>query len=277
MRALIRALRGEHTVLLSSHILSEISQTCDRLLVIQRGEIVAQGTSRSWRRSLGGGGTIEVEVAAPSAPRDRGRPHRHRHRRVHRAAARAAASRCVSLQGAPDLRPKVVRALVQRRARRAAHRPRRGPAGVDLPEADPRRKAGPPGKPAPGGRNERHAADRPPRAGRLPALDDRLRHRRGWCCSSTACCSTPSCWAAARRLGRGAVDFFYISSGTTDDRQRVHLDAADRRGAPDRDAGAAYSSPVHDWEIVARQVPVGARLPGDHHAGDDVHAGARSS
>src|ERR1044071_9193711 len=42
MRAMIRALRGEHTVLLSSHILSEISQTCDRLLIIQEGEIVDQ-------------------------------------------------------------------------------------------------------------------------------------------------------------------------------------------------------------------------------------------
>src|SRR5256885_1882649 len=38
MRKTIRGLRGAHTVLLSSHILSEISQTCDRLLVIQHGE-----------------------------------------------------------------------------------------------------------------------------------------------------------------------------------------------------------------------------------------------
>ena len=67
MRATIRALRGEHTVLLSSHILSEISQTCDRLLVIQRGEIVAQGSEEDLGARLGGGGTIEVEVLAPSA------------------------------------------------------------------------------------------------------------------------------------------------------------------------------------------------------------------
>src|SRR5690349_5206653 len=43
MRNLIRQLRGEHTVLVSSHILSEISQTCDRLLVIQDGLLVGQG------------------------------------------------------------------------------------------------------------------------------------------------------------------------------------------------------------------------------------------
>ena len=41
MRKLIRDLRGEHTVLLSSHILTEISQTCDRLLIIDEGKLVA--------------------------------------------------------------------------------------------------------------------------------------------------------------------------------------------------------------------------------------------
>ncbi len=44
MRDLIRGLRGSHTILLSSHILTEISQTCDRILMIGRGEIVAAGT-----------------------------------------------------------------------------------------------------------------------------------------------------------------------------------------------------------------------------------------
>lgn len=62
MRSLIRGLRGEHTVLVSSHILSEISQTCDRLLVIQGGELVAQGSEDELARRAGGGGFIEVEV-----------------------------------------------------------------------------------------------------------------------------------------------------------------------------------------------------------------------
>jgi ABC-2 type transport system ATP-binding protein len=112
MRATIRALRGDHTVLLSSHILSEISQTCDRLLVIQRGEIVAQGSEQDLATKLGGGGTIEVEVAAPSA------------RAIEVARTVTGIGECtvlsetggvavVSLQGSPDLRPKVVRALVQ--------------------------------------------------------------------------------------------------------------------------------------------------------------------
>jgi len=65
MRSLIRRLRGAHTILISSHILSEISQTCDRLLIIQAGEIVAQGTEEELARRLGGGGYIELEVRSP--------------------------------------------------------------------------------------------------------------------------------------------------------------------------------------------------------------------
>lgn len=66
MRALIKNLRGAHTILISSHILSEISQTCDRLLIIQEGEIVAQGTEGELAARLGGTGFIEVEVKAPA-------------------------------------------------------------------------------------------------------------------------------------------------------------------------------------------------------------------
>jgi ABC-2 type transport system ATP-binding protein len=46
MRELVRGLRKHHTTLISSHILSEISETCDRILVIRDGEIVASGTER---------------------------------------------------------------------------------------------------------------------------------------------------------------------------------------------------------------------------------------
>jgi ABC-2 type transport system ATP-binding protein len=44
IRELLRSLKGDHTILLSSHILSEISETCDRLLVIRDGQIAAVGT-----------------------------------------------------------------------------------------------------------------------------------------------------------------------------------------------------------------------------------------
>jgi ABC-2 type transport system ATP-binding protein len=62
MRELIKALKGEHTILVSSHILSEISQVCDRLLVIQGGEIVAQGSEAELARNAGDGGVVELEV-----------------------------------------------------------------------------------------------------------------------------------------------------------------------------------------------------------------------
>jgi ABC-2 type transport system ATP-binding protein len=44
MRSLIRELGREHTILLSTHILSEVECTCDRAIVIDRGRVVAQGT-----------------------------------------------------------------------------------------------------------------------------------------------------------------------------------------------------------------------------------------
>lgn len=43
MRDLIKSLKGEHTVILSSHILSEITRTCDRILIIDQGRLVAEG------------------------------------------------------------------------------------------------------------------------------------------------------------------------------------------------------------------------------------------
>jgi ABC-2 type transport system ATP-binding protein len=67
MRHLIRKLRGEHTLLISSHFLAEISQTCDRLLVIRDGEIVAQGTERELAANLGASNEIEVTVRGPAA------------------------------------------------------------------------------------------------------------------------------------------------------------------------------------------------------------------
>ncbi len=66
MRSLIRNLKGAHTILLSSHILPEISQTCDRILVIQSGELVAQGTEEELARRMGAS-SIEVEAKAPGA------------------------------------------------------------------------------------------------------------------------------------------------------------------------------------------------------------------
>jgi len=52
MRELLRSLKGEHTIVLSSHILSEISETCDRILVIKDGAIAASGTEGELTKRL---------------------------------------------------------------------------------------------------------------------------------------------------------------------------------------------------------------------------------
>lgn len=62
MRRLVRNLRGDHTVLISSHILSEISETCDQILVIRDGQIAASGTEAELSAQLHGGMTIELSV-----------------------------------------------------------------------------------------------------------------------------------------------------------------------------------------------------------------------
>jgi ABC-2 type transport system ATP-binding protein len=52
MRAMINSLKLKHTVLISSHILTEISQTCDRLLVLGDGEILKSGTEETLTQDL---------------------------------------------------------------------------------------------------------------------------------------------------------------------------------------------------------------------------------
>jgi ABC-2 type transport system ATP-binding protein len=68
MREVIKGLKGEHTVLVSSHILGEISQVCDRYLVIQGGELIAQGTEAQLSEKLGSGGPIEIDCVGQAGP-----------------------------------------------------------------------------------------------------------------------------------------------------------------------------------------------------------------
>jgi ABC-2 type transport system ATP-binding protein len=62
MRQLLRSLKGEHTIVLSSHILTEISETCDRLLVLGEGRIVASGTEEELSSAVAHGAQLEVTV-----------------------------------------------------------------------------------------------------------------------------------------------------------------------------------------------------------------------
>lgn len=67
VRDLIASLRGRMTVIISSHILPEIEMTCDRVLIINQGRLVAQGTPADLRREILGHSTYEVELAGETA------------------------------------------------------------------------------------------------------------------------------------------------------------------------------------------------------------------
>jgi ABC-2 type transport system ATP-binding protein len=60
MRDLIRGLRGKHTILVSSHILTEISQTCDRILMLRGGELVASGSEEELVGRIAAGKELSV-------------------------------------------------------------------------------------------------------------------------------------------------------------------------------------------------------------------------
>ncbi len=62
MRGMIRSLKDSHTILISSHILPEISQTCDRLLILDDGEIVASGTEEELGGRLMRTSTMAVTI-----------------------------------------------------------------------------------------------------------------------------------------------------------------------------------------------------------------------
>jgi ABC-2 type transport system ATP-binding protein len=63
IRSLIRSLAGQHTVILSTHILPEVSMVCDGVIIINRGRIVAQGTESDLVRQAFPSARIEVRVA----------------------------------------------------------------------------------------------------------------------------------------------------------------------------------------------------------------------
>jgi ABC-2 type transport system ATP-binding protein len=62
MREVIKALKAHCTVLISSHILGEISQTCDRILVLNDGMLVAQGTEDELSNRMAGSNEIALTV-----------------------------------------------------------------------------------------------------------------------------------------------------------------------------------------------------------------------
>jgi ABC-2 type transport system ATP-binding protein len=65
IRQLIKDLEGAHTVMLSSHILPEVSQLCHRVIIINRGLIVASDTPENLSRQLGQGSRVFITVSGP--------------------------------------------------------------------------------------------------------------------------------------------------------------------------------------------------------------------
>ena len=66
-RDLIRELAGDHTIILSTHILPEVSQTCQRVIIINKGRVVAEDTPLNLVSRRGGATTLYVQVEAGTA------------------------------------------------------------------------------------------------------------------------------------------------------------------------------------------------------------------
>jgi ABC-2 type transport system ATP-binding protein len=61
-RDLIRSLAGDHTIVLSTHILPEVAQTCQRVVIINRGRVVAIDTPDNLTHQLKGAATLYVQI-----------------------------------------------------------------------------------------------------------------------------------------------------------------------------------------------------------------------
>jgi ABC-2 type transport system ATP-binding protein len=66
-RQLIKQLGGDHTIILSTHILPEVSQTCQRVVIINKGRVVAVDTPDNLTSRLQGSETMFVQVDAPAS------------------------------------------------------------------------------------------------------------------------------------------------------------------------------------------------------------------
>ena len=63
-RELIRSLAGDHTIILSTHILPEVEQSCERVIIINKGKLVAQDTVENLTNRLRGSESVALEITA---------------------------------------------------------------------------------------------------------------------------------------------------------------------------------------------------------------------
>jgi ABC-2 type transport system ATP-binding protein len=62
VRQLIKELAGQHTIILSTHILPEVQATCERVIIINRGRIVAEDSLEGLSRRMSGSGRVNLRV-----------------------------------------------------------------------------------------------------------------------------------------------------------------------------------------------------------------------
>src|SRR5436309_9746112 len=72
-RDLIRALAGDHTIILSTHILSEVEQTCEKVIIINKGKLVATDSVNNLQSRARGAELVLVEVAGRNGALDSAR------------------------------------------------------------------------------------------------------------------------------------------------------------------------------------------------------------
>ena len=149
IRELLKSLAGEHTIILSTHILSEVEHSCERVIIISQGKLVAIDSVANLTNRLRGSEAVAVEVEAGGRT---AQPHRGaaapgtgfgRQPRGDEGFARTAASclkwrACKAARSAPTWRASVVQVRLE--PQRAARR--RAEPGRHLPAAHRRRAEG---------------------------------------------------------------------------------------------------------------------------------------
>ncbi len=69
-RDLIRGLAGSHTIVLSTHILPEVEQTCQRVVIIKKGRVVAVDTPQNLTHQIKGASTLYVQIEGDGSAAD---------------------------------------------------------------------------------------------------------------------------------------------------------------------------------------------------------------
>ena len=107
MRHLIATLGQERTVILSTHVLSEVQHTCSRLLIISRGKIVADGPVERLIQQAEGAIEIAVEVAGTGVAEALGKLPGVRHVSPSQATSGGRVAVTLTADGSSDLRPEI--------------------------------------------------------------------------------------------------------------------------------------------------------------------------